>query len=219
VAKFYFKDGKVHDFGNVADGDEPVYRFIYKNVGKSPLFITDITLSCECFSVDWPRYPIQPGGEGWISVKFPFTGRLGSFGKLLWVVSNAMMASDREELMISGNVVAGPVTAKQAAFDFLGGQTHDFGKIPEGPDVSYQFLFRNKGMKALSIRDVVSDCKCMTANFQKEPVQPGRAGWIRVTYHTKGRSGSFEKALRIRGNAVKKGEILKVNIKGTVGAG
>jgi hypothetical protein len=216
LPKFYFKEGKVHDFGDVRDGDEPVYRFVYKNTGKSPLFIANITLSCECFSVDWPHYPVVPGGEGAITVKFPYTGRLGMFNKMMWVSSNAMMAAGQEELMIMGKVVEGPVTSKVATFDFLADTTHDFGKVAEGPELSYQFLYRNKGMVPIRITGVEPDCKCLAAAFQKEPVVPGRAGWIKVTYHTKGRPGAFDRSLRIRSNAVKKGGQLRIHVKGTV---
>jgi hypothetical protein len=217
LPRFYFKDGKTHDFGKVADGDQPTYRFIFKNTGKSPLFITDISLSCECFSVDWVKYPIQPGGEGWILVQFPFTGRIGTFSKLLWVVSNAMVGGgEREELMITGNVVEGPVTAKLPTFEFLQGTTHDFGKIPEGSKANYQFLFRNKGAVPLTISAVEADCKCLDASFQKEPILPGHAGWIQTTYYSEGRPGAFDKTFRVKSNAGKPGEVVKISLKGTV---
>lgn len=93
-------------------------------------------------------------------------------------------------------------------------ELHDFGEIPEGPQATHEFKFKNIGKEPLVLSNVKASCGCTTPSWTKEPVLPGKEGSIAATYNTQGRPGPFSKAITITSNA---GEATKViTIKGNV---
>ena len=89
-----------------------------------------------------------------------------------------------------------------AAFKFKEGETHDFGTVPLGPEVYYDFVFTNTGNQPLMITDCQPSCSCTTPVWPKEPVLPGQTGKINVGYKTKDHAGPFNKDIYIQSNAV-----------------
>lgn len=109
----------MHQFGDVPTDTTIEHRFEYTNSGNALLIINDITLSCPCFTADWSRGPVMPGGKGWVSVQYPTTDKPGAFDKVLWIASNAAnndAATGRIELRVRGTVV----DRKEAAGNGLG---------------------------------------------------------------------------------------------------
>lgn len=90
----------------------------------------------------------------------------------------------------------------------------DFGDIPEGPQVTHEFKFKNIGKEPLVLSNVKASCGCTTPNWPKEPVLPGKEAAITATYNTQGRVGPFTKAITITSNASEPNKVL--TIKGTV---
>ncbi|WP_423147130.1 DUF1573 domain-containing protein [Rubrolithibacter danxiaensis] len=98
-------------------------------------------------------------------------------------------------------------------------ETHDFGKIPQGKPVSYEFKFTNVGDQPLIISAVEPTCGCTVADYTKTPVKKGEAGNIKLTFNAAVAS-SFTKAVTVKSNAktpVKvlyiKGEVVSSNSK------
>lgn len=50
-------------------------------------------------------------------------------------------------------------------------------------DVKHEFKFDNIGPVPVVINDVVTNCKCTSATYSKEPVQPGESGTVTITLH------------------------------------
>lgn len=92
---------------------------------------------------------------------------------------------------------------------------HDFGTIPEGPDVTYEFKFRNSGHAPLIISNANANCGCTSPIFPKEPILPGKTGTISVTYHTADHPGNFEKFVYVTSNAGGQSQVT-LRIKGIV---
>lgn len=92
---------------------------------------------------------------------------------------------------------------------------HDFGTIPEGPDVTHEFKFRNSGQAPLVISNANANCGCTSPIFPKEPILPGKTGTISVTYHTAGHPGNFEKFVYVQSNAGGQSQTI-LRIKGIV---
>ena len=103
-------------------------------------------------------------------------------------------------------------------FKFKEGDTHDFGEVPLGPDVTYDFVFTNVGNQPLMIMDAQPSCSCTTPEWDHAPVLPGQTGKIKVGYKTKDHAGPFNKDVYIQSNAiVPNGEKrYTIHIKGTV---
>lgn len=91
------------DYGNVTKGDESnaTRYFKFKNVGKSPLIISNCAGSCGCTVPSCPTEPILPGQSGEIKVHYDIN-RVGPFTKNVTVNSNAKTPS--EVLKIVGTV-------------------------------------------------------------------------------------------------------------------
>jgi len=79
-------------------------------------------------------------------------------------------------------------------------QTHDFGKIPTGGIVSYDFSFKNTGNSPLIITDGRATCGCTTPTWPKTPVKPGESGVIHVTFNSVGKMGLQDKQITITAN-------------------
>ncbi len=93
-------------------------------------------------------------------------------------------------------------------------ETHDFGKIPQGKPVSYDFVFTNVGEEPLIISTVESTCGCTVPKYTSTPVPKGGKGTITVTFNAATVQPGFTKAVTIRSNARTPAKVLY--IKGEV---
>lgn len=92
---------------------------------------------------------------------------------------------------------------------------HDFGNIKEvNGTVTYDFEFVNKGKSPILIKNVESSCGCTSPEWTKQPVLPGKKGYVKATFDPKDRPGFFDKTITVHSNAATPVVILK--IKGTV---
>jgi hypothetical protein len=102
-------------------------------------------------------------------------------------------------------------------------KVHDFGEVTEqNGSVQHEFSFVNKSARPVLIISVQPSCGCTTPGWSREPVAPGKTGYIQASFDPKGRPGYFTKTLtvttdydqnpiilQIKGNVVdKKGENL-----------
>lgn len=92
----------IYEFGEITQGEKVTYTFKFKNVGKTPLIITNATASCGCTQPEYPKEPVKPGADGEIKVTFDSTGKLGLQDKVVTITSNANPKFD--ELHLVGNV-------------------------------------------------------------------------------------------------------------------
>ncbi|MDD4847522.1 MAG: DUF1573 domain-containing protein [Bacteroidales bacterium] len=77
-----------HDFGKVIRGEKVTYRFKFKNTGKAPLLISNVASSCGCTVPEYSKLPIQPNGEGEITVTFNSQSMSGFKRKGVTVMAN-----------------------------------------------------------------------------------------------------------------------------------
>ncbi|MBS1630316.1 MAG: DUF1573 domain-containing protein [Bacteroidetes bacterium] len=104
-------------------------------------------------------------------------------------------------------------------FSFIGGETYDFGKLSDQKDAEHLFKFKNTGKTPLIITAASASCGCTVPEFPKEPIMPGKEGQIKVTYHTAGKSGPFQKTVFIMSNASANNQRYEIYIKGDVTPG
>ena len=111
---------------------------------------------------------------------------------------------------------AKPVDKKAPKFKFEE-ETHDFGTLPDGPDATTEFSFKNVGKEPLIITQASASCGCTVPEWPKEPILPGKKGTIKVTFHTAGKSGQpFSKTVYINSNAATDKDRYEIYIKGNV---
>ena len=119
---------------------------------------------------------------------------------------------------LSGDLVtisksASDPTDKQAIITFDKTE-HDFGTILQGEVVTYSFHFTNTGNVPLLISDVKTTCGCTIAEFPREPIQPGKDGFIKGTYDSKGHHDFQSRNITVIANTMPAQTVLRM--KGTV---
>ncbi len=79
---------KVHDFGDMIQGEKVVYNFYFTNTGGSNLVISHVGTSCGCTVGKYPEYPIRPGKSGEIEVTFDSDHKKGYQNKKVTITAN-----------------------------------------------------------------------------------------------------------------------------------
>jgi opacity protein-like surface antigen len=105
-AKFKWAE-QAFDFGTVKEGTATQHDFWFTNEGNEPIIVQNVRVTCGCTTPEWTKDPVLPGKKGKITVKYDTNGRVYSFSKTIYVVSNvkATNGTNEQELVIKGNVV------------------------------------------------------------------------------------------------------------------
>jgi len=90
------------DYGTIKKGSEKDRIFKFKNVGKKPLILTEVTASCGCTIPSYPKTPLKPKKSSEIKVTYD-TNRVGPFNKTITVNSNDAK-NGRKMIVIKGTV-------------------------------------------------------------------------------------------------------------------
>ena len=83
-------EAKRIDYGDVLyiKDSTYVYRFVYENVGSSPLIVNQVIGHCPCVSVTYSTDPLPPGGRDTVSVFFKPT-HASKYSQQISVFSNS----------------------------------------------------------------------------------------------------------------------------------
>lgn len=89
---------------------------------------------------------------------------------------------------------------------------HSFGKIKEeGGAAVFNFSFTNTGSIPLIILGVEASCGCTTPEWSREPILPGKGGFIKVSYNPEQRPGAFAKSITVNANVPKNIRVLTIS--------
>jgi LEA14-like dessication related protein len=89
---------------------------------------------------------------------------------------------------------------------------YGFGRIKEeGGLVTYEFKFNNTGNIPLVIQGVNASCGCTTPEWSREPVLPGKTGFIKVSFNPDQRPGIFTKSITVNANIPKGTRVLTIS--------
>src|SRR5690349_24724819 len=75
----------------------------------------------------------------------------------------------------------------------------DFGTIRAGDSANMKFEFTNAGKTLLFIFNVKTTCGCTIADASKDPVPPGKSGFVTATF-TSNQTGEVNRKLFVFGN-------------------
>lgn len=78
----------VHDFGIINEGDKVETNFVFKNIGRTDLVITDAKGSCGCTVPEYPKSPVRSGQIGKIKVSFNSSRKTGNQTKTVTLFTN-----------------------------------------------------------------------------------------------------------------------------------
>lgn len=89
--------------------------------------------------------------------------------------------------------------------------SHHFGEVIAGEKVSYTFKFKNTGSAPLLVTQVSASCGCTVPEYSKDPVKPGKEGYINVTYNSAGKSGMESKTVTVLANTTPASKTLTIS--------
>jgi hypothetical protein len=89
-----------------------------------------------------------------------------------------------------------PTIADDTRVLALDNAIHDFGSIPQGKPVTYQYVLVNHSGDTVTMQHVEASCGCTTPRWNKTPIPPGDSTILPVTYSAAG-GGSFQKSITI----------------------
>ncbi len=88
--------------------------------------------------------------------------------------------------------------AQQAKAVLFREELFDFGSVKEeGGSVTHDFHFTNTTSRAIRVVNVQPSCGCTTPDWSKDPIEPGKTGFIKASFNPKGRPGYFNKTLTV----------------------
>ncbi len=97
-------DQTAFDFGQITEGKNAEYEFVFRNTGKSDLIIRKIKPSCGCTTVEPSDKILKPGASSSIKASFRTDGYSGRQTKSITVITNDPK-SPSMVLRLSGVVV------------------------------------------------------------------------------------------------------------------
>ena len=104
-SELQWQDGRVHDFGAIAEDDGPVsHRFVVRNAGHEPFTILGSSATCGCTTASHTAGTVAPGDTASVSVEFNPHGRRGRFHQRVAVTTSS--ASKINYLFVKGSVIA-----------------------------------------------------------------------------------------------------------------
>jgi len=89
-------------------------------------------------------------------------------------------------------------------------ESYDFGDIAVGENVSYTFTYTNEGDANLVILSATASCGCTVPKWNKDPLPPGKEGYVEVVFDSSGRSGKQIKNIAIRSNSDPAVKVLQI---------
>ncbi|PSR52908.1 hypothetical protein AHMF7605_04885 [Adhaeribacter arboris] len=120
--------------------------------------------------------------------------------KLVYLALSLTLGVSVANAQTTAPAAASKVVTNGPAITFVESK-HDFGNIKQGDVVEYTFNFKNTGNQPLLISDVGVTCGCTATDYTKEPVAPGKSGFVKAKFNSAYKSGMQNKIITIKSNA------------------
>jgi len=125
-------------------------------------------------------------------------------GKIIFYIIFAALIATSNAIGEETTTPVTPQAVKAKTTDhpltFVPETQYQFQPVLDGAQISHDFVIKNLGTGALSIRDVITNCGCAKAEFPKE-IPPGGEGKITIKGDTTGYGGtSFDRDILVSTN-------------------
>lgn len=107
-------------------------------------------------------------------------------------------------MLLAVAAFAGTVAEAKTDISFAN-NAHDFGTIKaDKGSVTAKYEFTNTGDEPLTIVSVTNGgCGCTKPEFPRQPIAPGKKGTIKITFNPRGRSGEFNRSVKVKVSSMK----------------
>ena len=75
-------------------------------------------------------------------------------------------------------------------------KTADLGKLQQGKPGTAVYEFTNTGKEVMLITGVQASCGCTSPEYSKDPILPGKTGFVKATYNA-ANVGTFAKTVTV----------------------
>ena len=89
----------------------------------------------------------------------------------------------------------------------------DLGKIPQHVPADISFAIKNTGKQNLVISQVLPDCQCTVADWDRRPLAPGETTLVKARYNAEA-PGPFQKLIKVMANVQE--ETIVLIVRGVV---
>lgn len=131
---------------------------------------------------------------------------------VMLMITGMVSAQQNATVVVASNSTAVSKDLKKMPIFSWEQQTYDFAEIPKGTPVTTTFNYTNNGEMPLLISNVQTSCGCTVADYTKDPVLPGKTGYVKVTYNA-ANPGAFNKAVTITANTETGSQVLFIKGK------
>lgn len=114
-----------------------------------------------------------------------------------WILSVCVAVA---AFTVSAQTTPTPAENKNQAEITFEKEVHDFGPVLLNQPATYTFTFKNTGKEPLIITNAAASCGCTTPEWTKEPILPGKKGFVKATFNA-ATLGQFNKAVNVASNA------------------
>ena len=128
------------------------------------------------------------------------------------MITGMVSAQQNAPVVVASNITAVSKDVKKSPAFTWEQQTYDFAEIPQGKPVTTVFNYSNNGELPLVISNVQTSCGCTVTDYTKDPVLPGKTGYVKVTYNA-ANPGTFNKAVTITANTDAGSQVLFIKGK------
>jgi hypothetical protein len=122
------------------------------------------------------------------------------FYKLKGIINNKSTLIMKKLLFVFAFLFVATFANAQGIIKFTK-ETHEFGKVEEGVQAAWTFEFTNTGTAPVVISNAQPSCGCTTPDWTKEPVMPGKTGFVKASFNSSGRPGNFNKNITVISNS------------------
>ncbi len=178
-----------HNFGSIKENNGIVsHNFVFRNTGKAPLIIQDVSASCGCTTPEYTTDSIMPAQIGFIKVAYDPYNRPGPFNKSLTITTNADPSI--MVLFIEGNVVPHSQNRKKEFPVAIGNLSFKSKNIYMGNISTKEMVIKNvevfnNGSNPIKFLNNFDAPPYIKFNFNPLVVPPGEVGEVRIYYDVK----------------------------------
>ena len=199
-AQLLFSDTILH-LGYVPQGSEPQVG-VYLSNRDTVIYKIKPEHICGCTAFEKSNYTIAPGEKLFLPVKYQSSGNAGEVKRGYYINYTNGKVKKRVKVSFDAIVDTVPINHKVSAAEkacYRWDRVYiNAGKVPEGPPVTFRYTLYNCSDTTLIIKQVQSSCGCVTPQWSREPIQPGKTAEVKAIYSTSGRPGYSQKSLYVQ---------------------
>ena len=181
-----------YDFGTIKEEDGSViHEFKFGNNSQNNVRILDVIASCGCTTPGWSKEEIEPGGSGFIKVKYDPRNRPGPFHKSLSIAISK--DGDPIVIFIKGNVTPKPQSIEEQ-FPVVIGQLGfkmkvlNLGRVKNNKTSEQTFTVHNFGDQEVKFHNQIESPEYIKVVFVPVSISPNENGKIIITYDAQARN-------------------------------